>query len=71
MKQATQLFSDHYDMRREKYGCAQKTLLPFILGGSFIVMILELFYNYVMFYKTLIAVEPGLSKFYYSWALLT
>ena len=71
MKQATQLFSDHYDMHREKYERAQKTLLPFILGGSFIVMILELFYNYIMFYKTLIAVEPGLSKFYYIWALFT
>ena len=65
------VISDHYEKHQEKYERAQKTLVPFIIGGSFIVMILELFYNYIMFYKTLIAVEPGLSKFYYIWALFT
>ena len=65
------VISDHYEKHQEKYERAQKTLIPFIIGGSFIVMILELFYNYIMFYKTMIAVAPGLSKFYYSWALLT
>ena len=62
---------DHFTRHAEKYERAQNTLVPFIIGGSFIVMILELFYNYIMFYKTLIAVEPGLSKFYYIWALFT
>ena len=71
MKHVSQSFSDHYDTHQEKYERARNTLVPFIIGGSFIVMILELFYNYIMFYKTLIAVEPGLSKFYYIWALFT
>ena len=71
MKTLPKTSSDHYEKHQEKYERAQKTLVPFIIGGSFIVMILELFYNYIMFYKTLIAVEPGLSKFYYIWALFT
>ena len=71
MKHVSQSFSDHYENHQDKYERAQNTLVPFIIGGSFIVMILELFYNYIMFYKTLIAVEPGLSKFYYIWALFT
>ena len=71
IKNSKKPFSDHYEKHAVKYKRAQKTLIPVILGCSFIVMILELFYNYVMFSKTFIAIEPGLSKFYYSWALLT
>ena len=71
IKNSKKPFSDHYEKHAVKYKRAQKTLIPVILGCSFIVMILELFYNYVMFSKTFLAIEPGLSKFYYSWALLT
>ena len=61
----------HIQKHHKSYKQARDVIVKLVLIGSSLTMLFALVFNYITYYKTLVAVSPGLSKFYYAWALLT
>ena len=71
MKNMNKTITGHVQRHQKSYKQARDVIVKLVLIFSALTMLFALVFNYITFYKTLVAVSPGLSKFYYAWALLT
>ena len=63
--------SEHISKHPKIYTQLKDAIVKLVFISSVFVLLFTFFYNYLTFYKTLLTVSPGLSKFYYSWATVT